>query len=89
MTDQKRRSFDATWLPFGMMIGFVVGIGAALTVTDNLLIGAGVGFLLGTALGIFLGLRPRRVSTADEDAEDDRDRDSHADPSPHRDDDEH
>lgn len=89
MTPQKRRSFDATWLPFGMMIGFVVGIGAALTVTDNLLIGAGAGFLVGAVLGIVLGMRPRHASTSDEDAEDDRYRASHGDSAPRRDDEEH
>ena len=70
MTPRTRRPFDATWLPFGMMIGFVVGIGGALAVTDNLLVGAIVGFLIGAALGIVLGFRPRHVSQADEDAED-------------------
>lgn len=83
-----RRRFDATWLPFGMLIGFIVGMGFASMVTSNLLIGAGVGFLFGVALGIALGFRPRRGSASDdEDAEDDRYRASHGDPAPRRDDD--
>ncbi|MDN5686392.1 MAG: hypothetical protein L0G94_06855 [Brachybacterium sp.] len=88
MTPRTRRPFDATWLPFGMIIGFVVGIGTALAVTDNLLVGAAIGFLIGGALGVALGLRPRDGSTTDEDAEDDRYRASHGDPTLHRDDDE-
>lgn len=91
MTPRTRRPFDATWLPFGMMIGFVVGIGGALTVTDNLLVGAIIGFLIGAALGIALGFRPRHVSRADEDAEDaadPRDSGSLGDQNSDRDDDE-
>ncbi|APX32799.1 hypothetical protein BH708_08775 [Brachybacterium sp. P6-10-X1] len=88
MTPRTRRRFDATWLPFGMMVGFVVGIGTALAVTDNLLVGAVVGFLIGGALGVVLGLRPRDTSTADEDAEDDRYRAAHGDPTLRRDGDE-
>ena len=72
---RKRRPFDATWLPFGMMIGFTVGMGFSLIITDSLLIAAGIGFLFGAVLGIVLGFRPRRGS-----ASNDRHRESHGDP---------
>ncbi|MBB5830561.1 hypothetical protein [Brachybacterium aquaticum] len=83
MTDRPRRRFDATWLPFGMMLGFTVGIGVGLTAFDNLLLGALVGFAVGTALGIALGFRGGRGSSVrDEDAEDDEYRRRHGDPGP-------
>lgn len=86
MTPRTRRRFDATWLPFGMMIGFTVGVGLGLAVIDNIFIGAGVGFAVGAGLGIALGFRdPRRSGSAtDEDAADDLYRSRHGDPSPHR-----
>lgn len=87
MTPQKHRSFDATWMPFGMLIGFIVGMGIALTMTDSLVTAAACGFASGIALGIILGFRPRHRSTTDEDAEDDRYRAEHGDPTPRRDDD--
>lgn len=82
MTALQRRRFDATWLPFGMMIGFTVGIGLGLAVIDNLFIGALIGFLVGAGLGVALGFRDPRRSGNDEDAEDDRYRREHGDPSP-------
>lgn len=82
MTAPKRRRFDATWLPFGMMIGFTVGIGLGLAVINNIFIGALIGFALGATLGIALGFRDPRRSASDEDAEDDRYRREHGDPSP-------
>src|SRR5699024_12418763 len=83
MTPPSRR-FDATWLPFGMMIGFTVGIGIGLSVLDNLFIGAGLGFAVGAGLGIALGFRNPRRSGNEEDAEDDRYRRDHGDPGPRR-----
>jgi len=62
MVPRKRRPFDATWLPFGIMIGFALGMGIFLPVTGNLLIAAGIGLLFGIVLGIVLGFRPRRRS---------------------------
>ena len=85
MTPRTRRRFDATWLPFGMMIGFTVGIGLGLSVISNLFVGALIGFAVGAALGIFLGFRnPRRSGGGadSEDAADDRYRQSHGDPHP-------
>ncbi|NMA75806.1 MAG: AtpZ/AtpI family protein [Actinomycetales bacterium] len=84
MTPRTRRRFDATWLPFGMMIGFTVGVGLGLAVFDNLFAGALVGFIVGAGLGIALGFRdPRRSGTrAEEDAEDDLYRRQHGDPGP-------
>lgn len=82
MTAPQRRRFDATWLPFGMMIGFTVGIGLGLSVIDNLFIGALIGFAVGAALGIALGFRNPRSSVNEEDAEDDRYRREHGDPGP-------
>ena len=88
MTDRTRRSFDATWLPFGMLIGFILGMGVALTMTSNLLIAGGIGFLTGGIMGVALGFRRKRgSSSADEDAADDRYRAAHGDPAPRRDDD--
>ena len=84
MTPRTRRRFDATWLPFGMMIGFTVGIGIGLSVLDNLFIGAGLGFAVGAGLGIALGFRNPRRSGNEEDAEDDRYRRDHGDPGPRR-----
>ena len=55
---QKRRPFDATWLPFGMIIGFALSIGILLPLTGSVLNTAVAGLLLGAALGIVLGLRP-------------------------------
>lgn len=55
---RKSRPFDATWLPFGLMIGFALSIGILLPLTGSVLITAGAGLLLGAALGIVLGLRP-------------------------------
>ena len=83
MPQPPRRRFDATWLPFGMMIGFTVGIGFGLAVLDNLFLGALCGFGFGAALGIALGFRGRATtSMADEDAEDDDYRRRHGDPPP-------
>lgn len=82
MTPRTRRPFDATWLPFGMMLGFTVGIGMGLAVIDNIFIGALIGFVIGAVLGIALGFRDPRRSGGDEDAEDDRYRQSHGDPGP-------
>ena len=83
MTRRTRRRFDATWLPFGMMIGFTVGIGLGLSVIDNIFLGALIGFAVGIALGVALGFRdPRRSggATDSEDAADDRYRREHGDP---------
>ena len=55
---QNRRPFDATWLPFGMMIGCALSIGILLPLTGSVLITAGAGILLGAVLGIVLGRRP-------------------------------
>lgn len=85
MTPRTRRRFDATWLPFGMMIGFTVGIGLGLAVIDNIFLGALIGFAVGIALGVALGFRdPRRSGGAadSEDAEDDLYRRRHGDPGP-------
>ena len=82
MTAPTRRRFDATWLPFGMMIGFTVGIGLGLAVINNIFIGALIGFAVGATLGIALGFRDPRRSVDDEDAEDDRYRREYGDPSP-------
>lgn len=81
MTPRSRR-FDATWLPFGMILGFTVGIGIGLGVIDNLAIGALIGFAVGTALGIALGFRGMGGSASDEDAQDDLYRQRHGDPAP-------
>lgn len=56
----RNRPFDATWLPFGIMIGFAVGMGIFLPVTGNLLVAAGIGLVFGVVLGTVLGFRPRR-----------------------------
>lgn len=87
MTPRPRRRFDATWLPFGMMIGFTVGIGLGLAVISNIFVGALIGFAVGAALGIALGFRdPRRSGSAadSEDAADDQYRREHGDPRPQR-----
>lgn len=55
MPPAPRRSFDATWLPFGLLIGIVVGIGTGMVIFQNLLAGVAVGVLLGIAIGISLG----------------------------------
>jgi len=55
---QNRCPFDATWLPFGMMIGCALSIGILLPLTGSVLITAGAGILLGAVLGIVLGRRP-------------------------------
>ncbi len=81
MTPRSRR-FDATWLPFGMMLGFTVGIGIGLGVIDNLAVGALIGFAVGTAFGVALGFRGTGGSATDEDAEDDLYRQRHGDPAP-------
>lgn len=70
MESSPRRRFDATWLPFGMMIGFVVGMGFGLMIVDDLLLGAGIGFAVGIALGVVLGLRGRRGGPSEEEIED-------------------
>ena len=83
MAPPARHRFDATWLPFGMMLGFVVGVGMGLAVVDDLLIGAIVGVLVGALLGVLLGLRGGGDAlTRDEDAEDDEYRRRHGDPRP-------
>ncbi|MFC7456740.1 hypothetical protein ACFQS2_06060 [Brachybacterium sp. GCM10030267] len=69
MADSRRR-FDATWLPFGMIIGFTVGIGVGLSIFNNLFLGAGIGFIFGAALGVALGFRDRRGSKSQEEIED-------------------
>ena len=74
MAPPARRRFDSTWLPFGMILGFVVGIGMGLAV---------VGVLVGAGLGVLLGLRGGGDAlTRDEDAEDDEYRRLHGDPRP-------
>ena len=70
MSPSPRRRFDATWLPFGMMVGFVVGMGFGLMIVDDLLLGAGIGFAVGIALGVALGLRGRRGGPSEEEIED-------------------
>lgn len=87
MTQDTRRTFDATWMPFGMLIGFILGVGASLAVSDNLFVGATIGFVAGTILGIVLGFRTPKGSEADEDAEDDRRRATQDDPPPQHPDD--
>ncbi|GAP79884.1 MULTISPECIES: hypothetical protein [Brachybacterium] len=83
MAPPARRRFDSTWLPFGMILGFVVGIGMGLAVVDSLWIGAVVGVLVGAGLGVLLGLRGGGDAlTRDEDAEDDEYRRLHGDPRP-------
>lgn len=82
MTPPARRRFDATWLPFGMMIGFVVGVGLGLMVIDSLAVGAAIGFAVGALLGVMLGFRSPQGSSRDEDAEDDLYRRRHGDPAP-------
>lgn len=78
-----RRRFDATWLPFGMMLGFVIGVGIGLSIIDNLLVGAVFGVLVGAGLGVMLGLRRGGGrSTEDEDAADEAYRREHGDPRP-------
>lgn len=84
MSSPAARRFDATWLPFGMLLGFVVGIGLGLGVIDSLWIGALIGFVVGTVLGIVLGFRSPRSTAHDEDAEDDLYRQQHGDPAPRR-----
>lgn len=61
---RKRRPFDATWLPFGVIIGFALGTGFFLPVTDSLLIASGIGLLVGVVLGIVLGFRSQRGSAS-------------------------
>lgn len=83
MTPPTRRRFDATWLPFGMMLGFVIGVGIGLSIIDNLLVGAVIGFLVGAGLGVVLGFRRGGGSgVTDEDAEDDLYRQQYGDPGP-------
>lgn len=67
---QNTRRFDATWLPFGMMIGVAVGIGTGMVILDNLFAGAIAGILLGAAIGIALGSAPRRRGRSAEEVED-------------------
>ena len=66
MTDRPRRPFDATWLPFGILIGTMLGIGVGIEVFGNIWAGGAVGVGLGLAIGIFLGLRGRRGPSAEE-----------------------
>ena len=80
MTPPARRRFDATWLPFGMLLGFVVGVGIGLAVIDSIFVGALIGFAVGAALGIVLGFRDPGRSVSDEDEEDDRYRRAQGDP---------
>lgn len=82
MTPPARRRFDATWLPFGMMLGFTVGVGLGMAVIDNIFVGALVGFAVGAGFGIALGFRDPRRSGNEEDAEDDLYRQQHGDPGP-------
>lgn len=67
---QDKHRFDATWLPFGMMIGVAVGIGTGMILLDSLLLGAIAGMLLGLVIGIVLGFTPRRGEGTAEEAED-------------------
>ena len=67
---QNTRRFDATWLPFGMMIGVAVGIGTGMVILDNLFAGAIAGVLLGVAIGVALGSAPRRRGRSAEEVED-------------------
>lgn len=66
MTDRLRRPFDATWLPFGILIGTMLGIGVGIEVFGSIWAGGAVGVGLGLAIGIFLGLRGRRGPSAEE-----------------------
>lgn len=66
MTDRPRRPFDATWLPFGIVIGSMIGIRAGLEVFENIWAGGAVGVGLGLLIGIFMGLRNRNGPTAEE-----------------------
>ena len=61
---QNKRRFDATWLPFGMIIG------TGMVILDNLFAGAIAGILLGAVIGIALGSAPRRGSRSAEEVED-------------------
>lgn len=67
---QTKRRFDATWLPFGMMIGVAVGIGTGMILLESLFLGAIAGVLLGVVIGIVLGFTPRRGEGTAEEAED-------------------
>lgn len=67
---QKKRRFDATWLPFGMMLGIAVGIGTGMILLDSLFLGAIAGVLLGLVIGIVLGRTPRRGEGSAEELED-------------------
>ena len=70
MAPTPRRRFDATWLPFGMMIGVVVGIGTGLEIFGNIFLGAAFGFAVGAGIGILLGFRMSARRERDEDIED-------------------
>ncbi|WP_010532598.1 hypothetical protein [Brachybacterium squillarum] len=65
-----RRSFDATWLPFGFMIGTAVGIGTGMVIFGSLLAGVVVGVLLGLAIGVAMGLSRGRGHRSPEEVED-------------------
>lgn len=85
MSPSPRRRFDATWLPFGMMIGFVVGMGMGMTLVDNLFLGALIGVAVGAGFGILLGRRGVGGAAAEEDTLDEEYRRAHGDQVlPHR-----
>lgn len=65
-----RRPFDATWLPFGFMIGTAVGIGTGMVIFGSLLAGVVVGVLLGLAIGVAMGLSRGRGHRSPEEVED-------------------
>ncbi|MGY5766143.1 hypothetical protein ACXET9_13195 [Brachybacterium sp. DNPG3] len=71
MSDEKRSSFDATWLTFGMPIGIVVGIAIGMAGFGNLLAGAVLGVVIGVVIGVTMGFRNGRGEVSEEDIEDD------------------
>lgn len=66
MSTRTRRPFDATWLPFGVLIGTMVGIGLGIEMFGNVWAGGAVGVGLGLVIGVVLGLRGKRGPSAEE-----------------------
>ena len=64
MSTRTRRPFDATWLPFGVLIGTMVGIGLGIEMFGNVWAGGAVGVGLGLVIGVVLGLRGKRGPSA-------------------------